>query len=341
MSFWDYQPYVSVASRRAQAAREVEKLKKKNRDIAPVVVEGRKIATSVWGKAWCDNLERYSDYASRLPRGRSYVRNGSVIDLSIARGQISALVSGSDIYQVKIEIAVAAPPRWKAICADCAGSVGSLVDLLRGKLSKSVMERVCRDSDGLFPAPKEIKLSCSCPDWADMCKHVAAVLYGVGARLDAAPEMLFALRGVDHADLVSTAGSEQITRKGAASERVLGDVDVAALFGLDMAPSPAAPAAPETSPAARAAPSDARTRAPARKPKGQPLTAIAASPDLQGPAARQTRKAVRAGEPVTARAGSDNAVPRANKRVPKAPAKRKVPNAKPSRRQQRGRSDGR
>jgi uncharacterized Zn finger protein len=243
MSFGDFQPYVPVAARRARAAREVEKLKKK-RAVAPVIVEGRKIAQSFWGKAWCDNLERYSDFASRLPRGRTYVRNGSVIDLQIERGQLRALVSGSEIYHVGIDIAVAAPSRWKAICKDCAGSVGSLVELLQGKLSNNVMERVCRDSDGLFPAPREIKLSCSCPDWADMCKHVAAVLYGVGARLDAAPDLLFTLRGVDRAELVSTAGTDVgITRQGAASERVLADVDVAALFGLDMAAPAAAPIA--------------------------------------------------------------------------------------------------
>ena len=184
MSFWSYRPYVPVAKRRAQAAKEVEKLKKKGRVIHPVVLEGRKIAQSFWGKAWCDNLERYSDFENRLPRGRTYVRNGSVVDLQIARGGVRALVSGSDIYEVKIDIALAAPERWKAICRDCAGSIGSLVELLKGKLSKNVMERVCRENDGLFPAPRDIKMSCTCPDWADMCKHVAATLYGAGARLE-------------------------------------------------------------------------------------------------------------------------------------------------------------
>lgn len=241
MSFWDEFPaYVSVAERRAQAAREVAKLKKK-RAVSPVVIEGRQIAQSFWGKAWCDNLERYSDFASRLPRGRSYVRNGSVIDLQIERGRLRALVSGSEIYEVDIAIVVTRPARWKAICGECAGSVGSLIELLQGKLSTSVMERVCRESDGLFPAPGEIRLSCSCPDSADMCKHVAAVLYGVGARLDASPEFLFTLRGVDHADLVSAAGTDaRMTQMGAASERVLSDVDVSALFGLDMAAPPTA-----------------------------------------------------------------------------------------------------
>ncbi len=184
MSYWGFRPYVPVAARRAQAAKEIEKLRKKGRSVAPVVVDGRKIARNFWGKAWCDNLQRYSDFANRLPRGRTYVNNGSVIDLQIERGKVEALVSGSEIYKVKIDIAVAAPARWKAICTDCAGSVGSLVELLQGKLSKYVMERVCREIDGLFPAPREITMSCSCPDWAGMCKHVAATLYEVGARLE-------------------------------------------------------------------------------------------------------------------------------------------------------------
>ena len=176
MSFWGYRPYVSVAQRQAKAEKEIAKLRKKGRAIAPIVIEGRKIAASFWGKAWCDNLERYSDFANRLPRGRSYVSNGAVIDLKIARGQVEALVMGSELYNVRIEIAVAAPARWKAICADCSGSVASIVELLQGKLAKHVMERVCREADGLFPAPKEIRMSCSCPDWAGMCKHVAATL---------------------------------------------------------------------------------------------------------------------------------------------------------------------
>jgi uncharacterized Zn finger protein len=330
MSFGDFQPYVPVAARRARAAREVEKLKKK-RAVAPVIVEGRKIARSFWGKAWCDNLERYSDFASRLPRGRTYVRNGSVIDLQIERGQLRALVSGSEIYRVGIDIAVAAPSRWKAICKDCAGSVGSLVELLQGKLSNNVMERVCRDSDGLFPAPREIKLSCSCPDWADMCKHVAAVLYGVGARLDAAPDLLFTLRGVDRAELVSAAGTDVgITRQGAASERVLADVDVAALFGLDMAAPAAAPIANQGKGTAQ---SNGTTPAQGAGPTGRPRTDMTVPPgrhETPEPATRAARKAPR---PVVTRedraggkslaAGGEAAAPKktaaaAAKKAPKA-----------------------
>lgn len=242
MSFWSYRPYVPVAERRAKADKEAAKLKKQGRALSPVVIEGRKIARNFWGKAWCENLERYSDFANRLPRGRAYINNGSLIDLKVQRGKIEALVSGSEIYRITILIETAASARWNSICSDCAGSVGSIVELLQGKMSKHVMERVCREADGLFPAPREIRMSCSCPDWADMCKHVAATLYGVGARVDSDPDVLFLLRGVDRAELVSTGADLSITEAAANSQRVLADDDMAALFGLEIE-APRTPAA--------------------------------------------------------------------------------------------------
>src|SRR5690349_6604564 len=186
MSAFDFQwgEYVSVADKRKRAERELAKLRKRGRAVAPVAIEGRKIAKNFWGVSWCSNLERYSDFASRLPRGRSYVCNGLVIDLQIEKGRIAAKVSGSELYDVTVSIAPVAAKRWQAICRDCSGTIDSLVELLQGRLAKSVMDRVCRQGDGLFPAPSEIKLSCDCPDSAGMCKHIAATLYGVGARLD-------------------------------------------------------------------------------------------------------------------------------------------------------------
>jgi uncharacterized Zn finger protein len=236
MSFNQWRPYVSAARRRREAEKTLARLSKNGRSIDPVRIEGRIIAKSFWGKSWCTNLERYSDFASRLPRGRSYVRNGSVLDLQIAKGEVKAMVSGSALYNVRVLITPAATKRWKAICKDCAGSIDSLVELLQGRLSIGVMDRVCREGDGLFPAPEEIKLSCSCPDWADMCKHVAAVLYGVGARLDARPELLFKLRGVDESDLLANADQHMpLTPSAPAAAKVLDDGDVAAVFGLEMA----------------------------------------------------------------------------------------------------------
>jgi uncharacterized Zn finger protein len=231
-----WEDYVSVAEKRRRAEKKGAALKKQGRLMAPVNIEGRTIARSFWGQSWCSNLERYSDFESRLPRGRSYVRNGFVIDLQIAKGEVTAMVFGSELYQVKIAIAPVAAKRWRAICRDCAGTIDSLVELLQGRLAKGVMDRVCREGDGLFPAPSEIELSCSCPDWADMCKHVAAALYGVGARLDEKPQLLFALRGVDENELLSGAEADLTLKKAApGAAKVLGDTDVAALFGLEMA----------------------------------------------------------------------------------------------------------
>jgi uncharacterized Zn finger protein len=236
MSWYEWRPYVPVAQRRRQAQQELKKLKKKGQSVSPVTINGRTIATTFWGKSWCTNLERYSDFASRLPRGRTYVRNGSVVDLQIAKGEVSAFVSGSDLYKIKIAIAPVAAKGWKSICRDCAGSIDSLVELLQGRLAKGVMDRVCREGDGLFPSPKEIDLSCSCPDWADMCKHVAAALYGVGARLDEKPQLLFVLRGVDESELLAGAGQDvSLTKSAPAAAQVLDESDVAALFGLEMA----------------------------------------------------------------------------------------------------------
>jgi uncharacterized Zn finger protein len=232
-----WRPYVSVAQRRRQAASEMAKLKKKGHPVSPVVVDGRTIAKTFWGKAWCDNLERYSDFENRLPRGRTYVRNGSVIDLQIAPGEIKAMVSGSEIYKVKVKVAPVAKARWQSICTDCAGAIDSLIELLQGRFSKGVMERVCRERAGLFPSPAEIQLSCSCPDGAYMCKHVAAVLYGIGARLDKQPDLLFRLHNLDEKELIAGAGQAlPLAKKAPAAKKVLGGEDLSALFGLEMAP---------------------------------------------------------------------------------------------------------
>src|SRR6202165_651213 len=234
-----FRPYVSVGSRRALAARELAKLTKKGRKVSPVVIEGRKIAQTFWGEAWCDNLERYSDFANRLPRGRTYVRNGSVVDLQVGPGNVTALVSGSTMYDVKVTVGPVPRARWSAICKDCSGAIDSLVELLQGRFSKGVMTRLCEEHTGLFPSPKEILFTCSCPDWASMCKHVAAVLYGIGARLDHQPELLFTLRKVDQHAVIAKAGSDlSMTRKGPAGAKVLESDDLSGMFGIEMAPTP-------------------------------------------------------------------------------------------------------
>jgi uncharacterized Zn finger protein len=230
---------VPRSERQRQAAQEKAKLAKKGYAVAPVIIEGRTIAHTFWGKAWCENLERYSDFSNRLPRGRTYVRNGSVLDLRIAPGTVAAKVSGTRIYTVEVNVAAVPKASWTAICKDCAGAIDSLVELLQGKLSEAVMTRICREKTGLFPAPAEIQFKCSCPDWASMCKHVAAVLYGIGARLDQSPDLLFALRKVDAQELIAGAATAvPLTGGGPSAKKRLQADDLSELFGIDLAALP-------------------------------------------------------------------------------------------------------
>ena len=242
--YFSWKPYVPVAKRRQQAQRVVDKLKNAGHALSPVTAGRGLIAKTFWGKAWCQNLERYSDYSNRLPRGRTYLRNGSVIDLKIAAGEVMAQVMGSSLYRIKVKISEVAASHWQGIARDCAQSIDSWVELLQGQLSTAVMERITRPGMGLFPSPREITFSCSCPDAATMCKHVAATLYGIGARLDAEPELLFSLRKVDAKELIARAGEGGLpVQKGPAAGRILDSSKLADVFGIDLAPLEANPLA--------------------------------------------------------------------------------------------------
>jgi uncharacterized Zn finger protein len=242
MRFWSYRPYVNVATRRNNAQKEIKRLEKKGGKTQPVAIDGRTIAKSFWGKAWCDNLENYSDYSNRMPRGRTYVRNGSVIDLKISKGTVNALVMGSELYTIKIDIDPLTLKKWEKVKTLCAGQIGSLIELLQGRLSDEVMRIVTDLKEGLFPAPDEIHKDCSCPDWADLCKHIAAALYGVGARLDKQPELLFLLRGVDPAELISTAAAATLAaQKTTGKKRRLAENQLADVFNIELAPSNPSP----------------------------------------------------------------------------------------------------
>lgn len=236
MSWWSFAPRLSVAQRRAKAASEVAKRRKNGDTIEPLHIEGRKIVQQFWGKAWCQNLESYQDFAYRLDRGRSYVINGSVIDLRVKAGKVSAIVVGTDVYEVSIDIAKLSKPDWEKLKKRCGGRIGSLIELLRGELSDAVMAQVTDRDHGLFPKPKEIRMRCSCPDWAGLCKHVAATLYGVGHRLDTAPELLFTLRGVDHRELIA----QVVTVPSAKPRRnkpVIAAKNLSDIFGIDLQPA--------------------------------------------------------------------------------------------------------
>jgi len=223
----EFPVYISTAERRRKAEREASKLK----GASPVVISGTQIAKTFWGKSWCQNLERYSDYANRLPRGRTYVRSGCVVDLQISSGVVKARVSGSRLYHVEVMVSPIPDQRWKAVCVDCAGAIESLVELLEGRFSKLTMERLCKQKTGLFPTPSELKFDCSCPDSARMCKHIAAVLYGIGARLDEKPELLFTLRKVDQQGLITNA-SQRMTKPK--TNKVLENQNLSELFDIEI-----------------------------------------------------------------------------------------------------------
>lgn len=238
MGYWGQ--YVSVAERKAQAAKHLKAAQKKGKVLNPVIVTGRQIAHTFWGRAWCDNLENYSDYENRLPRGRSYVRNGSVIDLQVSKGTIHAKVMGSYLYEVDIEIKAMGSLKWKSLVKACSGKIDSLVELLQGKFSDAIMAMIIDPNNGLFPHPNEILMECSCPDGVGMCKHTAAVLYGIGACLDRQPECLFKLRHVDHLELIAQASADGIIALSSPSTDGLKESELSSLFGIEMAeiPSP-------------------------------------------------------------------------------------------------------
>jgi uncharacterized Zn finger protein len=305
----DWKPYVPVAERKRKAMKKMESLRKKGIDIQPIAIDGRKIAKTFWGEAWCDHLESFSDYANRLPRGRTYVRNGSVCHLAIEQGKIEAKVCGSELYTVQIVIKTLAAKKWNEVKRRCVGQIGSLLELLQGRLSDQVMEVVTDRQSGLFPLPGEISLKCSCPDWATMCKHVAAVLYGVGARLDHMPDLLFLLRGVNHEELIAAdaeAALSAATTGGHSKQLAAGEL--ADVFGIELdAPGPEHGAGLE--PSCNAEPSSS------------------AAPSLPGASAKKAKrssrkpakkKAVKAG---VQQAGKKRAKKRAKKTVKKTAKK--------------------
>ena len=241
---WDYYggyggyTYTSVADLKAKAKKIIEKAEKSGTKMNPVEIEGRVIAKSWWGKAWCENLESYADYYSRLERGRKYVRANCVVDLQIESGQVYAQVIGSrsSPYKIHITIDELSDDQYQAICKKCSSKIQNIDSLIKGDFPDDLKELFLQKKGGLFPSMAKIHFNCSCPDWADMCKHVAAALYGIGARFDKDPLLFFKLRGVDTEKLIGKAIQNKIEmmleNANAASDRLLADDEVSALFGL-------------------------------------------------------------------------------------------------------------
>lgn len=244
MGYWGFAPYVSVAQKKAKAERLINKLIKKGKKLEPVSIAGTKIAKQWWGKSWNENLERYADYANRIGRGRLYVRHGMVVDLKIDKGNIQTLVAGtrSAPYKVSVKIDTLSKKQWNDIVVKAEGQIDSIQKLLAGSFPKDFQNIFIQKGTGLFPSPKEIHFSCSCPDWAYMCKHVAATLYAVGARLDTKPELFFTLRGVNMEDLAGKVLEQETSKILKATKRkskrklALADDGLSELFGIDVTP---------------------------------------------------------------------------------------------------------
>lgn len=253
MAYWDSQfpEYVPVAQRRAKALAQTSKLEKKGRKLDPVKLSGKLIAASFWGKAWCKNIESYSDFSNRLPRGRTYLRAGAVIHLQLSEGRLEALVAGSSLYECSVDLKQLAPKRWKALVKQCVGKIDSVVELLQGRVPEHLLKSMVDKESGLFPAPREMEMNCSCPDSAGLCKHLAAVLYAVGNRLDRSPELFFFLRSVKMAELIAKPPRKRSVKEPKATE-------LEALFGIEL------DRAPKKGKADKAA-SGGKSRLPARR----------------------------------------------------------------------------
>ena len=246
MSWYEYQPYMTVGERRAKAQRAADGFAKRGEKLSPVAAQGTKLTRTFWGRAWCDHMESFGDFATRLPKGKTYVRNGAVIDLQVLPGRITAKVMGTELYDVDCRVDKLPPELWADLKRRCGGQIGSLVELLQGKLSTAVMGIVTDAKTGLFPGPREIRLGCTCPDFAHLCKHVAAALYGVGVRLDDEPELLFTLRGVDSAELIEGATTEPT--QGSGDRRTLAADQMADVFGFEVPPAEPSTTAPPRKP---------------------------------------------------------------------------------------------
>lgn len=237
-----YQNYISISDQKAMALKSKKRLEKNlNRSLEPIILASTKLATSWWGKMWNTNLERYAEYSNRIGRGKTYVKNELVIDLQIEESKVFAYVQGKrrDPYQIAIYIDPTKPGLIEQIKEKCQGKLDTVEELLEGKFSKEISSIFMIQGAGLFPEPKEIKFRCSCPDYTSCCKHVSAVLYGIGSKLDVNPLLFFTLRGINLDDFlkdVIISKTENILDKGikCKSKRIIDNANIEDLFDIDL-----------------------------------------------------------------------------------------------------------
>ena len=344
MGYWGYPRYVSVAEKRAKAAKKLKQLRKKMPAIQPIAIAGRTLAHTWWGKSWNLNLERYADYSNRIGRGRSYVRHGAVLDLQISPAQVRSLVQGSRAkpYTVIIQIKGIQKKIWQNMKAACAGKLDSLPELLAGSFPKELSDIFMAQGRGLFPSPKEIQFDCSCPDWAYMCKHVAATLYGIGARLDDDPSLFFELRKIKIDDLIQQAVKVQsyklLKRAEKASAPKIAESDLSEMFGIDIeetiefdlkkSPSKKAAGKKTSRNAAKRTKTKATKRKPRAKtlPKKKPSRTVSPKPESKKTAKQTKAKAVKRKSAPKAVLKKKTARTPSKKPAKQVEAKKKLPN---------------
>jgi uncharacterized Zn finger protein len=162
------------------------------------------IGETWWSRRFIDLLESFR-LGGRLDRGRRYARAGQVLDLQVAAGLVSARVQGSRVrpYRVRLETPVLAPSDWKRVEQAMAGRAAFAARLLAGEMPHDIEETFAAAGVSLFPAsPRNLASSCSCPDWSNPCKHVAAVYYLLAEAFDDDPFLIFAWRGRTRSELL-------------------------------------------------------------------------------------------------------------------------------------------
>lgn len=238
--YWNevYYSQPTVAELRKRINESRKSAKEKGKSYEPVTPPpGRNIVSSWWGKAWCENLQQYADYSTRLGRGLRYVRNGTVLDLKIKKGKVEARVQGtrSTPYKVEIKISPLSEEICQSIIERCGNRLENMESLINGEFPEDLKD-LFTGKDGLFPTPSEISFNCSCPDWALMCKHVAAVMYGIGIRLDENPFYFFELRGIDVDRFINVALESKVEKMldnaRKRSERIIKNANIKELFGV-------------------------------------------------------------------------------------------------------------
>jgi uncharacterized Zn finger protein len=228
----------SAADKAKKNQKSLEKLRKTNPDISPIIISGNLIASKWWGKAWNKNLENYADFKNRISRGKAYVKSGAVLDLKISEGKVEAIVQGnsSKPYNVTISIDKLDKRDWEKVKQLCNRKIDTLETLLLGSFPKVFDEMFSNSKNGIFPSPKEIHFKCTCPDSARMCKHIAATLYGVGSKLDEDPILFFKLRDIDFQDLLKKSMEDKmqsmLKNADKKSERAIDDAEIFDLFGV-------------------------------------------------------------------------------------------------------------